>query len=163
MQRRQHDVNRTAPKGAFTPSKPGSWATSDAIRKTMVGSRGRDTRPELALRSALHKMGLRFRIAVAPIAGSRRTADIVFSRDRLAVFVDGCFWHGCSEHYVPPVANAEYWIPKIERNRQRDRETNVTLAKADWHVMRIWQHETIESASMRIAERLNTLRATKTG
>jgi DNA mismatch endonuclease (patch repair protein) len=156
MQRREQDMNRTLPKAASTPSRPASWATSEAIRKTMLGSRGRDTRPELALRSALHKMGLRFRVAVAPIAGSRRTADIVFPRDRLAVFVDGCFWHGC------PEPNAEYWIPKIERNRQRDRETNVTLAKADWQVMRIWQHETIESASMRIAERLGDLRPKKT-
>lgn len=118
-----------------------SWASSPAVRKSMQGNRSRDTSPELAVRRALHAMGLRYRVAARPLPGLRRTADIVFRPARVAVFVDGCFWHGCPEHYVPPSSNTDYWLPKISRNQERDRETTTALEAAGWLVLRYWEHQ----------------------
>jgi DNA mismatch endonuclease Vsr len=105
----------TGRSGTLRPvaSRGDSWASSDAIRRTMLGCRRRDTRPEKVLRSAVHRLGLRFRVCIRPIPEVRRTADIVFTRVRLAVFLDGCFWHGCPEHYVQPKTNTGYWSEKI--------------------------------------------------
>src|SRR4051794_2241308 len=100
----------------WTPPE-GSWASSDAIRRTMLKNRHRDTRPEVALRSALHRMGLRYRVAVRPVPSVRRTADLVFRRQRIAVFVDGCFWHACPVHFVMPATNVDYWNSKIHGNQ----------------------------------------------
>ena len=118
-----------------------SWATSAATRRSMLGNRSRDTAPELALRSALHARGFRYRVDARPIAEFRRRADIVFTRLRVAVFVDGCFWHGCPLHYRVPTLNADYWRPKIQRNRVRDLETTECLSAAGWTVLRFWTHE----------------------
>lgn len=107
----------------------------------MQSNKGRDTRPELALRSAVHAMGLRFRVSIRPVRSIRRTADLVFTRARLAVFVDGCFWHGCPEHHTVSKTNAEYWATKVEKNRARDRETDRLLEAEGWTVLRIWEHE----------------------
>jgi DNA mismatch endonuclease (patch repair protein) len=85
-------------------------------------------------------MGLRYRVASRPIPSMRRTADLVFTRKRVAVFIDGCFWHGCPEHHRKPRANAEYWIAKVARNRQRDEETDAKLTSAGWTVLRFWAH-----------------------
>ncbi len=117
------------------------YETSPAIRKTMQGNRSRDTKPELRLRSILHARGLRYRVAARPIPGVRRTADVVFTRARVAVFVDGCFWHGCPEHYRRPGSNVGYWDAKVERNMARDREVEALLADAGWTVVRAWEHE----------------------
>jgi DNA mismatch endonuclease (patch repair protein) len=106
----------------------------------MKATRRRDTAAELALRSALHRRGLRFRVDTAPLAGGRRRADIVFPRARVAVFVDGCFWHGCPEHGTRPKENAEWWLAKLDANRSRDADTNRELADAGWRVLRFWQH-----------------------
>jgi DNA mismatch endonuclease (patch repair protein) len=100
-----------------------SWASSELIRKTMIACRNRDTRPEIALRSAVHRLGLRFRVAARPLPGMRRTADLVFRGPKVAVFVDGCFWHGCPLHFEPPKTNQDYWDTKIAGNRRRDSDT----------------------------------------
>lgn len=127
-------------------------ASSAGVRRRMqVLSKKRDTGPELALRRELHQLGLRYRIDVAPAPSqSRRRADVVFSHQRVAVFVDGCFWHGCEKHGVRPTSNADYWRAKLERNMQRDRETNVTLGAAGWRVIRVWEHEPASAAAARI-------------
>ncbi len=100
------------------------------------------TKPEQQLRSALHRRGLRFRKDFPIRIGSPRPvrADIVFSRAKVAVFVDGCFWHGCPDHQRIPRANPEYWIPKLARNVQRDREVDAWLAANGWRVVRAWEH-----------------------
>lgn len=107
----------------------------------MQGNKSRDTKPELRLRGLLHAAGLRYRVAYKPLEGYRHTADVAFTRARVAVFVDGCFWHGCPEHYRPPRSNSEYWSPKIERNRARDVKVDALLAAAGWTVVRAWEHE----------------------
>lgn len=119
----------------------GSWASSEGNRKSMLGNRNRDTSPELALRSLVHAAGFRYRVASKPMKGMRRTADSVFGPAQVAVFVDGCFWHGCPEHFVPPKTNPEYWEAKIARNVERDRDTDMRLADAGWLVLRFWEHE----------------------
>lgn len=101
----------------------------------------RDTKPELTLRRALHKLGLRYRVDYRPISSLRRRADIVFTRKKVAVFVDGCFWHGCPEHLKWPKSNAAWWRWKIEGNRARDVETTRVLEEEGWIVVRIWEHE----------------------
>ena len=118
-----------------------SWASTPAIRKTMLGNRSRDTAPEMLVRRAVHAMGLRYRVAFRPEPGIRRTADLVFTRARVAVFIDGCYWHGCPEHYIEPKRNVDYWRPKIARNRARDEETTAALAARGWRVLRFWSHE----------------------
>lgn len=128
-----------------------SWASSEAIRRTMTSTRGRDTKPEMAVRSAVHRLGLRYRVDQAPLPGLRRRADLLFRRARVAVFVDGCWWHGCSKHSTTPRANRDYWIAKIEGNRTRDRDTDAKLEEAGWVVIRVWEHEHPEAAAERIA------------
>lgn len=125
----------------------------------MRGNRSRDTTPERALRSALHALGLRFRVDAWPVAGIPRRADVVLRADRMAVFLDGCFWHGCPDHFRPPATNADYWTAKIARNRARDASTTALLEAAGWAVVRVWEHEPMNDAARRIAARLVTLRA----
>ncbi len=108
----------------------------------MRSNRRRDTRPELAVRKLLHARGLRFRVDY-PIRTSERTirVDIAFPRAKLAVFIDGCFWHGCPEHGTMPKRNRDYWEAKIVRNRERDLHQTALLEEAGWHLMRFWTHE----------------------
>lgn len=114
----------------------------------MTANRRRDTGPELALRRALHAMGLRYRVdhPVRCDEGRPIRPDIVFTRRRVAVFVDGCFWHRCPDHQVMPKANREYWEPKLRRNVERDRETDRRLGRAGWRVVRVWEHESAAAA-----------------
>lgn len=142
----------------WTPPE-GSWASSAANRRSMLGNRNRDTSPERALRSLVHAAGLRYRVAAKPLPGMRRTADLVFRPARVAVFVDGCFWHGCPEHFVPPKTNPEYWREKIGRNVQRDRDTDARLAEAGWLVLRFWEHEHAEACSHVVCETVAARRA----
>lgn len=135
-----------------------SWATTPAIRRTMQGCRGRDTSSELALRSAVHRLGLRYSVDVRPVEGLRRKADLVFRRQRLAVFLDGCFWHGCPLHYSAPAAHAEFWNTKLRMNRQRDSETDRLLLTAGWTVLRIWEHEDLPAAAVRVRDLVLDLR-----
>ncbi|WP_308198464.1 very short patch repair endonuclease [Actinomadura terrae] len=135
-----------------TPEPTESWASSPAVRSVMRGNRSRDTKPELALRSAVHSLGLRYRIDRRPIPEIRRTADLVFVGAKVAVFSDGCFWHGCPEHHRPAKRNSEFWSAKIERNRERDRETERKLSEAGWMVVRVWEHEDPVEAATRVRE-----------
>lgn len=126
--------------------------TDAAATRVGRGNRRTGTKPEVALRSALHRLGLRFRKDFPIDTGRRKVRpDIVFTRARVAVFVDGCFWHGCPEHQVLPRANPDYWRPKLRRNVERDRETGIALAEAGWDVVRVWEHEGVEQAARRIA------------
>jgi len=125
----------------------------------MQANRGRDTTPELRLRSALHGHGLRF-YKNRRINGVRAEIDVVFPRIRLAVFVDGCYWHGCPDHGTFPVRNAVWWRGKLEGNHIRDRATDERLAAAGWTVMRIWEHDDVESAAARVESLVLRLRQT---
>ena len=117
----------------------------------MQATRRRDTPGELALRAALRALGLRYRIDGA-LPDTRRRADIAFSSPRVAVFVDGCFWHGCPDHRTWPKTNAAWWRAKIEGNVERDRDTDVRLRSAGWTVMRFWAHDDMKAAARRIAQ-----------
>lgn len=141
-------------KGLLAPSvkTQGSWASTPAVRSSMVGNKGRDTGPERRLRSLLHRAGLRYRVSISPLPELRRTADVVFTTLKIAVFVDGCYWHGCPEHYRPSSKNSDYWNHKLESNRSRDTETNQLLDEAGWTVIRIWEHEDSATACRRVAE-----------
>jgi DNA mismatch endonuclease (patch repair protein) len=110
----------------------------------------RDTLPELAIRSKLHHRGLRFRVDRAPVPGLRSRADIVFGPARVAVYVDGCFWHSCPEHGTRPKTNAEWWDQKLKRNQERDAQTDRTLREYGWEVVRIWEHEDPVDAAGRV-------------
>ncbi|MCU1676536.1 MAG: very short patch repair endonuclease [Frankiales bacterium] len=128
--------------------------TSEAVSRRMARTGRRDTAPELALRSELHRRGLRFRVDFPPIRGVRRRADVVFTRKRVAVFVDGCFWHSCPLHGTWPKKNRAWWREKIEANVRRDRDTNERLMEAGWSVVRVWEHETSQNAADRVVKAL---------
>lgn len=134
--------------GIRTPyPEPGS-AAATAIGKA---NRRTNTKPELQLRSALHRRGLRFRKDHRLQAGGLKVrVDVAFTRRRIAVFVDGCFWHGCPEHQNTPNRNREYWVPKLAANRARDHRVNAALQAEGWEVVRIWEHEGPERAADRI-------------
>ena len=119
----------------------------------MRATRQRDTAAELAIRSALHRAGLRYLVDRRPIPESRRRADIVFPRERIAVFVDGCFWHGCPKHGTTPRANRAWWLAKLAANERRDRDTDRCLTEAGWTVSRFWEHED----PLEVAQRIRAL------
>jgi len=116
----------------------------------MSTQRSRDTRPERELRSLLHRRGLRFRVHRRPLKDLRRDADVVFTRSRVAVFVDGCFWHGCPEHASWPTANRRWWSEKIKANQVRDADTNRQLRAAGWTVIRVWEHEAPSAVAAKV-------------
>lgn len=116
----------------------------------------RDTNPEARVRRRLHADGLRYRVHVRPLPQLRRTADIVFTRRRVAVFVDGCFWHGCPVHATKPKRNAEWWAAKLEANVKRDAETDRLLEGAGWVVVRVWEHEDPDVAASRVRSVVTT-------
>lgn len=107
----------------------------------MKSNRRRDTKPELAIRRLLHARGLRYRVDLPLEFDRRRRADIVFPAAKLIVFIDGCFWHGCDQHYSVPATNAEFWATKRAKNMARDRQTTQRLTEAGWTVKRYWEHE----------------------
>lgn len=115
-------------------------------------SQGRSgTRPELLLRRELHRRGLRFRVQRKAEFDSRRSIDIAFPRHKVAVFVDGCFWHFCPDHAVMPTNNAEFWRAKLQANRDRDLDTTRRLEACGWTVLRIWEHEDVRRAADAVA------------
>lgn len=136
----------------------GSWASSASTRKTMTSTGRRDTTSELAVRSAVHRRGLRYRVDARPLAGLRRHADLVFPTEQVAVFVDGCYWHGCPEHWRVPNSNSSYWQDKIDGNRARDRDTDEHLVDAGWTVVRVWEHEDTERAANRVEDAVRAAR-----
>lgn len=118
----------------------GSWATSPSVRRSMLGNKARDTRPELAVRRIVHGMGLRYRVDYRPTRQLRVRGDMVFPRRRVVVFIDGCYWHGCPLHYTSPKSNTEYWSSKVFANRERDARTTKMLTELGWTVLRFWTH-----------------------
>ena len=126
-------------------------ASSPEALARMTRQRRRDTGPEIAIRRILFGSGLRYRVD-APLPGMRRRADLLFRSARVAVFVDGCFWHGCPEHGTQPKSNAIWWAEKIAANIQRDRDTDRRLTEAGWQVVRVWEHEPAAQAAQRIAD-----------
>lgn len=118
-------------------------ASSHKVREMMQALTGVETRPEKLLRSHLHRLGLRFRKDCRPLPDHRITADAVFPSQRVCVFVDGCFWHGCPTHFRPPKSNTSWWREKIADNRSRDTRQNDLLRKKGWLVLRYWEHDIV--------------------
>jgi DNA mismatch endonuclease (patch repair protein) len=117
----------------------------------MRGNHRANTKPERALRSCLHNRGLRFRKDFyVPLSQGRVWIDVAFTRARLAVFVDGCFWHRCPDHGTVPRTNREYWRSKLVRNVERDLETSAALAAAGWMVLRFWEHEPVDQVAAEV-------------
>jgi DNA mismatch endonuclease, patch repair protein len=135
-----------------------SWASSDASRKIMRANRSRDTRAELAVRRLVHAAGLRYRVNVRPEPDFRRTADILFRQARVVVLIDGCYWHGCPEHFKMPSTNRGYWEDKIRRNRLRDIETTRLFEARDWMVLRFWEHEAPSTIAANIVDTVRARR-----
>ena len=124
----------------------------------MTNTKRRDTKPELALRSSLHGMGLRFSVD-RPISGSRRRSDVVFPTERVAVYVDGCFWHGCPQHGTIPKQNRQWWLDKLAANRQRDVDTDAALRADGWTVLRFWEHDDPLAAAAKVRDVLVGIRS----
>lgn len=122
----------------------GPKASSEAVSRQMRAMPRRDTGPELALRRSVHRRGMRYVLGGAGLPGR---PDLVFSRRRIAVFVDGCFWHGCPTHGVRPRANAEWWAAKLDANTARDRRNDRDLIEAGWAVVHVWEHEDPDEAA----------------
>ncbi|MGA1827303.1 very short patch repair endonuclease [Microbacterium sp.] len=133
---------------------PNSRGQSSAgRRRNMQAISRKDTKPELAVRSLLHASGLRYRCDLRLVIGGRAVRpDIVFTRRKVAVFIDGCFWHSCPEHGTKPRTNIEYWGPKLERNRARDVRDTATLEEAGWLVVRAWEHTPPEEIAAAVQE-----------
>ena len=130
-------------------------ATDPTTSARMRAQRRRDTAPELALRRELHRRGVRYYVDRAPMKGVRRRADLVFPRRKVAVYVDGCFWHSCPQHATFPKNNAQWWAEKLAGNVTRDRDTDTRLTDAGWTVVRIWEHENPVVAANRVQEALD--------
>ncbi|MFD8060230.1 very short patch repair endonuclease [Streptomyces cyaneofuscatus] len=128
----------------------GSWASSAARRRNMQAIRSKDTKPERLIRKLVHANGLRYRVAAKPLPNLRRTADLVFRPAKVAVFIDGCYWHGCPEHYVSPKTNSGYWSEKVAGNVARDRDTDERLTAAGWLVLRFWEHQSSDACALSI-------------
>lgn len=153
-----------APDEAADPASPRPRrsgtppASSELVRARMSSTKRRDTKPEVALRSALHKLGLRFRVD-RKIDGNRRKTDVVFSKERVAVYVDGCFWHACPEHGTLPKANCQWWVDKLANNKARDAATNESLSAEGWLVLRFWEHEDPVAAADLVYRHVMAIRA----
>jgi len=132
-------------------------ASSPVVRRVMQANVGRETGIEQTLRCALHRNGLRFRKDAAPVCALRCKADIVFTRFKVCVFVDGCFWHGCPKHFRPPKANRAWWLEKIRDNRARDRRQSALLAYHGWTVLRFWEHNVKSQLTTVVADVRRTL------
>ncbi|MFI6864057.1 very short patch repair endonuclease [Streptomyces sp. NPDC050421] len=140
------------PEPADWTPPDGSWASSAARRRNMQAIRSRDTQPERLIRRLVHANGLRYRVAARPLPDLRRTADLVFRPAKVAVFIDGCYWHGYPEHYVAPKTNPGYWSDKVARNVARDRDTDQRLTEAGWLVLRFWEHQDSDVCALRIVD-----------
>lgn len=140
-QRRQRRADDRA-KGLYPPP------LNEGRSRNMRANRRRDTGPELVLRSMLHRAGYRYRCdyRLDLDSGIRVRPDIVFTKRRTAIFVDGCFWHLCPQHGRQPTTNSGYWSPKLQRNRERDERNTAALQEAGWTVIRVWEHEPAQSA-----------------
>ena len=128
------------------------WAGVDANRRRIMQSnRSRDTRPEMRVRSMLHARGLRFRVSPLVLLNGRRVRpDVAFTKWKVAVFIDGCFWHACPQHGTKPKSNTDYWLPKLAQNQARDRLNDGLLSGAGWTVVRCWEHDDPDEIATRI-------------
>lgn len=148
-------MSATAVNEVSLRSLPYPHPSSPAVSAAMRGNRRKDTKPEVEIRSLLHAAGHRFRKDYCIREGETSVRpDIVFTRRRIAVFVDGCFWHGCPEHGNQPKVNSTYWDEKLRRNKERDERVTAALRQAGWAVIRIWEHEPCDSATSRISAAL---------
>jgi DNA mismatch endonuclease (patch repair protein) len=120
----------------------------------MLANRPRDTKPELAVRRRLHARGLRYLVDKAPIASMRSRADLVFRGARIAVFIDGCYWHSCPEHRTVPKSNPEYWSAKLAANRDRDERVVLELREVGWLALRFWEHEDPDAVADAVERRV---------
>jgi len=138
-----------------------SWASSARVRRSMESNRGRDTRLELALRRRLYRDGYRYWTHRRPEQSLRCVADVVFPRLKLAVFIDGCFWHWCPTHGTMPVLNRDWWRAKLEGNKARDHKNDLALRAAGWTVLRLWEHEPLEDMRASVARAIESLRSVR--
>lgn len=138
------------------PDGPRLIPSSAVVSQQMSRHPRRDTGPELALRKALHAAGYRYRVQYPVTGRPRRTIDVAFTKQKVAVFVDGCFWHGCTIHRGVPTANNAWWQAKLAKNVARDADTTAHLRELGWTVVRVWEHESPGEALERIAAVLNT-------
>ncbi|MFB6726264.1 very short patch repair endonuclease [Kribbella sp. NPDC056345] len=152
----------TEEKGLVASPRPGSvLQTTPQISSRMSRQARRDTKPELELRRRLHRLGYRYRVNL-PLPGlPRRRADLSFTARQVAVFVDGCFWHGCPKHGTSPKKNGAWWAEKLLRNVERDRETDAILCASGWTVVRIWEHEDPDVAVRQVVEALTKERGAR--
>lgn len=150
-------LNKEKGSRGFEASPP---ASSPSALARMKSQKQRDTKPEIELRSCLHTMGYRFRTDMIPIPGMKTRADIAFPRVKVAIFVDGCFWHSCPKHGTMPKQNSKWWQQKLAANSLRDRETDDRLGRAGWTVVRIWEHEKPSEAAKRVVAILEKRYAT---
>ena len=134
-------------------SHPGNADPAAAAR--LAKARRADTAPEVALRRILHAHGLRYRVGYPVPGAPRRSIDIAFTRARLAIFIDGCYWHGCPQHSTAPKNNAGWWQDKFAANAARDADTNRLLVEKGWTVMRVWEHENPGEVASRVMEALH--------
>lgn len=145
----------------FMSGRSETWASSDGVRASMRANKGRDTKPEIALRRAVHALGLRYRVSYRPLKAVRRTADLVFTKVKIAVFMDGCFWHGCPQHHTVAVTNASFWAEKVRRTQERDAETDRLLKEEGWLVIRFWEHQDPVQAAALVADAVVTRRSSQ--
>jgi DNA mismatch endonuclease (patch repair protein) len=136
-----------------------TWKTTADITHRMSLQARRDTRPEMAIRSALQAGGRRFRVSYPVPELQRCSIDVAFPRRRVAVFVDGCFWHCCPQHGTRPQSNADRWAAKLDGNRERDRRVDAHLRDRGWTILRIWEHEDVGAACARVVSCLNEVEA----
>ncbi len=125
-------------------------ASTPSVRHLMQSVHRTGTKPEKHIREELSRRGLQFNTATRPIAELRLTADLVFLPEKLSVFIGGCFWHGCPNHFRPPLTNSAWWEEKVSETVRRDRRQSVTLNDAGWSVVRVWEHEDPSDAADRI-------------
>lgn len=144
-----------------SPGEPSRRRPDEALSARMSTFARRDTAPEMALRRELHRRGLRYRLHVPVPGAARRRIDAAFAGARVAVFVDGCFWHGCPEHGVEPSRNSEWWRWKVDRNQARDADTGQLLTEAGWTVVRVWEHEDVVAAADRVEEAVRQRRTVR--
>lgn len=143
-----------APIASPLPAHPGNPNPQASGR--LSRARRSSTAPELALRRILHARGLRFRVEYPVPGAPRRSIDVAFTRARLAIFIDGCFWHGCPEHGTQPKNNSSWWSEKFQANQRRDADTNRLLRNVGWTVLRVWEHENPHDVAAQVQSYLMT-------